>query len=176
MRSSLGASYSGPVTASLSVELTLEGMTASVPVARRFARSTLQTWELDHLIDAAALIVSELATNAVLHARSPFTVRLAVDRGGLLRLEVVDGSVRQPLARTHGAAATTGRGLSIVAELAADWGVEVGAGGKIVWVHLATRELPDSGARAWGDWEAEVSDQPDHRPSSDLDGSTALVA
>lgn len=120
----------------LTVELTLAGVTASIPEARRFARATLQSWELHLVVDAAALIVSELATNAVLHARSSFTVRLALDGQGKLLVEVVDGSVRPPQAKPHGAGATTGRGLSIVEELADEWGVEPRPDGKAVWVRL----------------------------------------
>ena len=117
------------------VELTLPGVTASVPSARRFVRSTLRSWELDEFEEAAALVVSELATNAVLHARSAFTVRLSVDSRGL-RVEVVDGSQRQPALRGYSAGSATGRGLAIVQDLATDWGVVTHPDGKSVWVQL----------------------------------------
>lgn len=119
-----------------SAELELPGATASIPQARRFAKDTLLAWGFDQLLDAAALVVSELATNAVLHARSPFTVRLQVEQDGRLRVEVVDGSVRRPEQRRHSQGATTGRGMGIVAELAEDWGVEPQADGKVVWARL----------------------------------------
>jgi anti-sigma regulatory factor (Ser/Thr protein kinase) len=125
------------VSVALRVELTLPGVPASVPAARRFVRDTLATWGLDLLVDAAALVVSELATNAVLHARSELTVRLLKDEGGSLRLEVLDRSPRQVAPRHHSAGSATGRGLSIVRDLASDWGVDERAGGKTVWVQLA---------------------------------------
>jgi anti-sigma regulatory factor (Ser/Thr protein kinase) len=124
------------VSDSDAVELSLAGATTSVPAARRFVRSTLQAWGLDGLVDTAMLVVSELATNAVLHARSTFTVRLSVDTAGRLRLEVVDGSVKQPLSRHAGTSAATGRGLAIVEGLVSNWGVEPVTGGKVVWVQL----------------------------------------
>lgn len=121
------------MAATRTAEVTLPGATSSVPEARRFVRSTLRSWELDGAVEPAALIVSELATNAVLHARSALTVRLRVDAGGSLHLEVLDGSARLPDQRRHSSEATTGRGLSIVAELASSWGVEQLTDGKSVW-------------------------------------------
>lgn len=117
-------------------ELTLPAATSSVPEARRFVRTTLRSWELEDQADAAALVVSELATNAVLHARTTFTVRLLLDADGRLRLEVTDGSKRRPDRRSHSADAATGRGLAIVTELALAWGVEEKEQGKTVWAEL----------------------------------------
>lgn len=117
-------------------ELVLPAVSSSVPDARRFVRTTLRSWEREDLADAAALVVSELATNAVLHARTPFTVRLLLDGAGRLRLEVTDASQRRPDRRGHSPQASTGRGLAIVAELAAAWGVDVAEGGKTVWAEL----------------------------------------
>jgi anti-sigma regulatory factor (Ser/Thr protein kinase) len=124
------------VSAPVTVELSLSGAAASVPAARRFVRSTLQSWELDQLVEAAVLVVSELATNAVLHARSSFLVRLTVDHRGALRVEVVDASTKRPQRRPFTPGSTTGRGLSIVEDLVSDWGVEPVEGGKVVWVEI----------------------------------------
>lgn len=121
-------------------ELALPGVTASIPQARRFTTDTLVAWGFEQLVDAGALVVSELATNAVLHARSAFTVRLRIEADGQLRVEVVDASVRQPELRRHSQGATTGRGMAIVAELADDWGVDPEVVGKVVWVRLRSVE------------------------------------
>jgi anti-sigma regulatory factor (Ser/Thr protein kinase) len=87
------------------------------------------------LVDDACLVVSELATNAVLHARTPF--RVAVDqRDDAVRLVVLDGSPRRPIASDAAPATTTGRGLQIVDALARAWGVEPAADGKAVWAEL----------------------------------------
>jgi anti-sigma regulatory factor (Ser/Thr protein kinase) len=117
-------------------ELTLDGVTASVPLARRFVRSTLQSWELDDMIESAVLVVSELATNAVLHAHSAFTVTLARDAQGSVRIDVIDGSAKLPLRRTNSPGATTGRGLSIIQGLVAEWGSEPTDSGKRVWARF----------------------------------------
>lgn len=117
-------------------ELELPATTASVPEARRFVRTTLRSWEREDLAESAALVVSELATNAVLHARSTFVVRLLLDGEGRVRVEVTDASARRPDRRAHSTDASTGRGLAIVAELAVAWGVDTGGDGKTVWAEL----------------------------------------
>src|SRR5260370_27741712 len=59
--------------------------------ARHFAIGTLRRWAADHLADDAALVVTELAANAVVHARSDFTVALSAP-GDMLRISVRDAS------------------------------------------------------------------------------------
>ena len=108
-------------------------------LARRFVEETLQRWGQGELVDIAKLVVSELATNAVLHARSGFTVTLARS-GSRIRLAVRDSA--EALARTPGTALERlpgGRGLLLIARLADRWGHELVHGGKIVWAELAPR-------------------------------------
>ena len=109
----------------------------SVRTARRFLRETLATWDAEPLEWTASQVLSELVTNAVLHAGTPVTVALALRPDGRLRLEVTDGSPRIPQQRRYGRQATTGRGIALVAGLAADWGVEHRSGGKTVWCEMA---------------------------------------
>ncbi|MGH2685138.1 MAG: ATP-binding protein [Actinomycetota bacterium] len=109
---------------------------ASAGAARRFVGSTLREWECDTLADSALLLVSELVTNAVLHARSALDVvlRLAADR---LRVEVHDESPTQPTRKHYSIHAGTGRGLMLVEQLAQEWGVDqLGDNGKRVWFEL----------------------------------------
>jgi anti-sigma regulatory factor (Ser/Thr protein kinase) len=84
--------------------------------------------------DTAALLVSELATNAVQHAGTSFTVTVKVGRR--VRVEVVDHSPAPPLPRHVPVEADHGRGLSIVAALASRWGTAPTAEGKVVWFEL----------------------------------------
>jgi anti-sigma regulatory factor (Ser/Thr protein kinase) len=81
-----------------------------------------------------SLVVSELATNACVHARSPFTVSLNRLDTGLL-VEVEDGdpapATMQPLAL-----GTSGRGMQIVSAIARDWGISGNGTGKSVWAIL----------------------------------------
>jgi hypothetical protein len=115
------------------LSMAFEPVSASVPAARRFVRRALTELGADDYEFAAAQIVSELATNAVIHARSGFTVSLALE-GDLLRLAVTDSSARMPMAKNHSRQATTGRGIGMVASIAEHWGVDPLPTGKTVWV------------------------------------------
>jgi anti-sigma regulatory factor (Ser/Thr protein kinase) len=106
----------------------------SVSEARRFVVSLLAL-EPD-LGNAVRLAVSELATNAVLHARSPFRVRVSSD-GHTLRVAVFDRGHNAVAKKNYGPAAITGRGLTIVEQLSDDWGVTPDSGGKWVWFEVA---------------------------------------
>jgi MEDS: MEthanogen/methylotroph, DcmR Sensory domain len=103
--------------------------------ARHFAVATLREWGLADITDDAALVVTELAANAIVHAKSGFTVILSA-RGPVLRIAVRDGG---PLP-AEGQAALMPiplHGLGAVDALAARWGVEsLGKAGKTVWVDL----------------------------------------
>lgn len=119
------------------LQVTYEGTPGSVPEARHAVEQALAAWGLDELSWTAALLVSEFATNALLHARTGFTVVLAALPGGALRLEVTDGSRVLPRSRRYGKEATTGRGLHLVQDLADEWGAERTEDGKTVWAQLA---------------------------------------
>lgn len=88
------------------------------------------------VVDTCVLLVSELATNAVLHARTPFTV--TVEQLPVLRVEVHDDDPRLPHARDYGPEAASGRGLHLVEALSQSSGtVTHPSGGKSVWFELA---------------------------------------
>ncbi len=104
--------------------------------ARRFVAGALERWgKGSRLLDDAQLVVTELATNAVVHARSPFSVELQRRDGGV-RLAVRDAGRARPILRDPDPLDTSGRGLRIVAALAAGWGVEPDGDGKTVWADL----------------------------------------
>ncbi len=105
---------------------------ASVRAARDFVRSTLTVQGLDG--DLAALVVSELASNVIRHARTPFSVLVEL-RSGRVRIEVENGAGAQAVAIQLGQA-VGGMGLQIVESLSADWGFEVRGDRKAVWVEL----------------------------------------
>lgn len=116
---------------------TLIGLPAS-PDAPGRARSALrELCGADHpqLCDDAALLVTELVSNAVRHAGTPVTVRATL-LGGLLRLEVEDGSTRPVRDKADDLMAENGRGLLLVDALADRWGVEAHPHGKQVWAEL----------------------------------------
>jgi serine/threonine-protein kinase RsbW len=87
------------------------------------------------MLDDIAIVVSELATNAVLHARSPFSIA-ATERDFVVRLSVHDHGEGSPRVPDRGPAATSGRGLMLVDQLANRWGVDANLAGKIVWAEL----------------------------------------
>lgn len=107
----------------------------SVATARRFCTSTLRRWGADpDVVSTCELLVSELATNAVLHARTSFTVALrSVPR---LRVEVADGDSTPPCAKDHEVDSGSGRGLQLVDALSAAHGADPAAPGKRVWFEI----------------------------------------
>lgn len=109
----------------------------SAATARGLVRTALGAWRLEQLTDAATLVVSELVTNAVQHARGD-AVRLVITRPGatFVRLAVVDTSKLQPVRREAGEAEEGGRGLALVGLLAARWGADPLPWGKRVWAEL----------------------------------------
>ena len=77
------------------------------------------------------IVVSEVVTNAILHARTRFVVR--VTSHPTVRVEVFDGRAAPPVRKDYGPRATTGRGVMLVDELADRWGSEPTDDGKVVW-------------------------------------------
>lgn len=116
---------------------------SSTREARRRVSDLLEASDLDVAAATAALVVSELVTNAVLHARTPFEVRMKVD-AVVIRIEVHDGTGRRPTMRYFSDQATSGRGLRLVEALSDAWGVDpdVDGGGKTVWAEVSTTEPP----------------------------------
>lgn len=106
--------------------------------ARRRVSGALESRNLEEAASTVALVVSELATNAVLHARTPFEVRVLV-RDEFVRIEVHDQTGRPPTRRYFSDEATSGRGLRLVAALCDRWGVEQDrdGGGKTVWAEVS---------------------------------------
>lgn len=98
-------------------------------------KSLLDEWGHPEVGWTAAQIVSELASNCALHARTEYTITLSADDDEV-RLEVRDGSPVVPRQRSYGATSTTGRGLQLVEQMAREWGVTPASTGKAVWVLL----------------------------------------
>jgi anti-sigma regulatory factor (Ser/Thr protein kinase) len=115
--------------------LDLPPTTDSVPVARRFVKARLDNGDID--VDTATLLVSELVTNAILHARTPVTLTIE-EVGTVAHIAVHDGSPVAPRLHSFSATSATGRGLRLLERLAMRWGVESDprTGGKIVWFEV----------------------------------------
>jgi anti-sigma regulatory factor (Ser/Thr protein kinase) len=101
--------------------------------ARSFVASSLP--DLEGLDARVALAVSEVASNAILHARTPFTVCVLVD-ADRVRVEVTDQDPRIPVRQDYAADSVTGRGLAIVEHMSDRWGADRRDGDKTVWFEI----------------------------------------
>jgi DNA-binding response OmpR family regulator len=130
------------VVAGLSAERRLarsaqfEAISESPRAARGFIEALCEEWGYVGLVDTAKLVVSELVTNAVVHAASSCDVRVAAHEG-LLRIEVEDHSLASPEPQPFDTEALGGRGLFLIAALSEAWGVDPVEGGKVVWAELS---------------------------------------
>jgi anti-sigma regulatory factor (Ser/Thr protein kinase) len=110
----------------------------------RRARLVVEEHLRDHgyppeVVDQAALAVSEMATNVVMHARTPFEVRCVLN--GVARIEVVDHNPFDlPEVAPQGRPGPGGLGLRILATLASAWGVQVGPDRKVTWCEIGAAE------------------------------------
>jgi anti-sigma regulatory factor (Ser/Thr protein kinase) len=110
----------------------------SVSQARGFVADLLRRHELLLLVDDARLVVSELVTNALVHAHTHITVTLEGRHDGSVRVTVHDDSSATPVARIAAVTDTGGRGLAIVEHYCSEWGFDVHPGhGKSVWAVFA---------------------------------------
>ena len=115
----------------------LLGRPASVREARVFTDAVLAADGVEaSIIEVAVLLVSELVTNAVVHARGPICLTVHTD-AHWVRIEVEDPGHRRPVLRAATLDAVDGRGLLVVDKLATDWGTEQRATHKVVWFEIA---------------------------------------
>ncbi|WP_278265289.1 MEDS domain-containing protein [Nocardia sp. AG03] len=118
----------------------------AVSAARRFVTARLRSWRhAPTVIDDAALVVSELAANAVTHAHTAFRIRLSQNERSVT-IEAEDLSPHLPVLRSDRGTALGGRGVMLIAALGSRWGTELDPAGhtKSVWCEipssLASRE------------------------------------
>ncbi|MET7274586.1 ATP-binding protein [Streptomyces flaveolus] len=126
--------------------LSFDDQSGVVPLARDFTREALYAWgwlpsataDQRAAAEDVLLVVSELVTNACLHAEGPDELSITCDKK-VIRLEVSDRGAGQPAPRTpHRAGRPGGHGMFIVQRLCLDWGVvrTPGVAGKRVWAEL----------------------------------------
>jgi anti-sigma regulatory factor (Ser/Thr protein kinase) len=131
-----GTSAPSPSASSNGVKHTLAAHPRSAGEARRAVQASLSSWAVDDFSDDAALLVTELVTNAVRHVGSEVEVSVVL-RPDALRVEVSDFS---PVGAVEAISASSdaegGRGLAIVEGLASRWGVITHSAGKTVWFEL----------------------------------------
>ena len=143
-------------------ELVLSGGLEEVRRCRAFTRRTLGS-DRSRVADDAALVVTELVTNALLHGGPPVRLRLRPLPAGV-RLEVADRGADRPVPVRRSSVAMTGRGLALVDALTRSWGVdEDDRGGKVVWAELA-EDGADSGGVPLLPEAEPLPDLPDVEP------------
>lgn len=115
----------------------LPGSPSAVPAARRFTSDVMRDHGLDDAaVDTTQLLVTELTTNAVLHAHSPIRLSVLPERGRV-RVEVRDDDPR-PISPPSlpDPEAEHGRGLWLVSSMAGSWGINRNEKGKTVWFEV----------------------------------------
>ncbi len=111
----------------------------SVGASRNFVGAALRRLGADHVVYDATVIVSELATNALRHARSPF--RVSVDESpGLVCISVQDVGDGEAVLPTSAPDdhAIDGRGMAIIDALSHSWGYDAVEDGTVVWAQLTS--------------------------------------
>jgi anti-sigma regulatory factor (Ser/Thr protein kinase) len=128
--------------------LELAALPSAVPCARGHVRSVAHEWALAELADTAALLASEIVTNAIqasqrLRTAGPPVVKLRVTSDGeSLVIRVWDASQVMPVRQQAGPDDDSGRGLMIIDALGASWGSYPEAGGKVVWATISLPSKP----------------------------------
>ncbi|MEV0414309.1 ATP-binding protein [Streptomyces sp. NPDC050448] len=143
----IGPGTGNPLRAGLSVarqrrRLALSGVRGQVAKGRAFARQALLDWGWDGTATAedALLLVSELLTNASLHAGG--CIELVVSAGEVLRIEVFDGTTTLPHRHPSPQRGLPGgHGLYIVERLSDRWGTHTHEDGKAVWAEIEASRL-----------------------------------
>lgn len=121
----------------------------STRAVRRAVSDLVTAWDREQVADDAVLGASELASNAVLHARGAFELAMRPINAGV-RIEIIDQRpdlVPIPVPTTGSATGvttqgTTGRGLQIVAAVASRWGFNTSQAFKAVWLEVADEVAP----------------------------------
>jgi PAS domain S-box-containing protein len=126
-----------------SAAISLPAKPRSVSVGRQFTGKMLAEWGHAEHADTACLLVSEILTNAVSHARAPIGLRVHRSATEIVT-EISDDSRHLPQRRLADSDDESGRGLMLVAALATEWGTRPDATGKTVWFTIALDRAPAS--------------------------------
>jgi anti-sigma regulatory factor (Ser/Thr protein kinase) len=126
--------------------------------ARAQVRAAIRAWELPVDADVAVLLTSELVTNAISHEPGDNVMLAIACSGGVLRVDVYDTSRSLPVVVDAPADAEAGRGLMLVATLAADWGYYETPAGKAVYFALTCQLGEITQDRPQGNGQTTISE------------------
>ncbi len=124
----------------VAVSVALDADPRNVSRARTLLREAMSRSGAEHLVESAMVVLSEVVTNAFVHAGSEIRLRVWATADGV-RVEVEDGAAHLPTRRHYAATAGTGRGMQLMEELTDRWGAAARSTGKTVWF-----EIGDPGA------------------------------
>lgn len=130
----------------------LQALPSRIGQIRRIVSAQLRHWQLDPLIDRAALGVTELLSNVHLHAQPDKTCTVEIEfRLGRLTVSVIDSDPRLPVLREAATDVleTCGRGLALVEAVSEAWGArhQTNGPGKVVWFSLTASPAPVAAPR-----------------------------
>jgi PAS domain S-box-containing protein len=151
------ASYSGGGSVRLQREVSLPPELTSAGEARRVLRAVLCQAGREQWLDAAELAVSEVVTNATLHAHTPIELRIGVFEDEVC-VEVRDYNPALPHQRSYDEEATTGRGMKLVAAVARSYGVQpLGADGKVIWFCVGDLQVAADADALLEMWDIDIA-------------------
>lgn len=138
---------------------------SDVGLARRFLVAHCERWDCEDVVEEAQLVLSELVTNALLHAGSRCELGIAF-RHGWLRIEVRDRGSGGPEVQAADSESEHGRGLLLVSAMTDAWGMEpLEPAGKVVWAELRSGCGPEGDAE---EFRAEPTPQPEQGHSGGM--------
>lgn len=132
---------------------------AAAAEARGQVREAIRAWNAPADVDVAVLLTSELVTNAIRHTPGDAVTLSIQYTRHQLRVEVADTSPSLPVLTDAPADADTGRGLVLVASLAAEWGFYCTPTGKTVYFTLAFQSDPAQGGQHGAQFRSNGQDE-----------------
>ena len=110
----------------------------SAGAARGFARGALSELGLGDMEDRVCLLIGEMSVNAILHARTSYSILITRPAEGTVRVEVHDGNRVRPRQKTALTVdpLTYGRGLVLIEATSDRWGVDDTEQGKVIWAEV----------------------------------------
>jgi PAS domain S-box-containing protein len=147
------------LSGTVSISVVLDADPRNVGRAREVLRDALQRSGAVDLIDSGTLAVSELVTNAFVHAGAQVLMRVTSTHESV-RVEIEDGSAHLPTRRHYADTSGTGRGLQLVDDLVDRWGAVVGPTGKTVWFEIGRLSLEDAAPSGGGVQNGHLVEEP----------------
>jgi PAS domain S-box-containing protein len=136
--------------------IALDADPRNVSRARRFLGEALLRSRAEHLVESATLVLSEVVTNAFVHAGTQIHIKVT-STNAAVRVEVEDGGAHLPVHRHYAGTAGTGRGLQLLEELTDRWGTVARVTGKTVWFEIGSLDTGHASVANGGEGPTDES-------------------